>query len=105
MIFGLKQLNMACYLVNRSPSTALELKTSDEVWSGTPSDYSDLKIFGCPAYCHVNDSKLEPRAKKCIFIGYANGVKGYRLWCTDPKSPGFIISRDVVFNEPVMLFL
>ncbi|RVW90980.1 Retrovirus-related Pol polyprotein from transposon TNT 1-94 [Vitis vinifera] len=25
-----------------------------------------------------NKDKLEPRARKCIFFGYANGVKGYR---------------------------
>jgi hypothetical protein len=30
-------------------------------------------------------------------------VLGYRLWCFDPKSPKFIISRDVVFDESVML--
>jgi hypothetical protein len=62
-----------------------------------------LKNFGCPAYCHVNDGKLEPRSKKCIFLSYADGVKGYRLWCSDPKSPKFIISRDVVFDESAML--
>ena len=34
-----------------------------------------------------------------------NGVKGYRLWCSNPKSPKFIISRDVIFNETTMLHL
>ncbi|KAK3002024.1 hypothetical protein RJ639_021170 [Escallonia herrerae] len=60
-------------------------------------------IFNCPAYAHVNDGKLEPRAKKCIFLGYANGVKGYRLWCLDSKSSKFLISRDVTFDESSML--
>ena len=75
--FWAEAVNMACYLVNHSPSTALELKTPDEVWLGTHSDYFNLKVVGCPAYCHVNDGKLEPRAKKYIFIGYASAVKGY----------------------------
>ena len=101
--FWAETINMAYYVVNRAPSTALNFKTPKEVWSGTPADYSDLKMFGCPAYMHVNEGKLEPRAKKCIFLGYASGVKGYRLWCSDPKSPKFIISRDVTFDELFML--
>ncbi|KAE8657742.1 hypothetical protein F3Y22_tig00116983pilonHSYRG00074 [Hibiscus syriacus] len=34
---------------------------------------------------------------KCKFLGYANGVKGYRLW--DPTAHKVIISRDVIFVE------
>ena len=101
--FWAKAVNTACYLVNRSPSTAIDLKTPQEVWSGKPFDYIGLHIFGCPAYAHVNDGKLEPRVTKCISLGYATGVKGYRLWCTKKdRTPKFIISRDVTFDESVM---
>ena len=51
----------------------------------------------------MNEDKLEPRARKCIFFGYANGVKGYRLWCLDSKFSKFLINRDVTFNESTML--
>ena len=101
--FWSEAINMACYLVNRSPSTAIECKTPFEVWSGAPAGYSNLRVFGCPAYAHVNDGKLEPRAKKCIFLGYASGTKGYRLWCRDSKSPRLIVSRDVKFDESAIL--
>ncbi|CAA0806744.1 Unknown protein [Striga hermonthica] len=39
---------------------------------------------------------------KCVFLGYPDGVKGYRLWFR--SVPGFkvVISRDVVFNESEM---
>ncbi|KAH9681219.1 hypothetical protein KPL71_026889 [Citrus sinensis] len=76
-------LNTACYLVNRSPSTAIGCKTPMELWLGR--------------------GKLEARALKYKFLGYPEGVKGYRLWCTDFKPPKCIISRDVTFNEAEML--
>ena len=34
---------------------------------------------------------------KCIFLGYADGEFGYRLW--DPIKNKIIRSRDVIFNE------
>ena len=60
----------ACYLINRSPSVAIEKKTPQEVWSGSPATYSNFKIFGCLSYAHVDNGKLEPRSMKCIFLGY-----------------------------------
>jgi hypothetical protein len=91
----------ACYLINRSPSIAIEKKTPIEVWSGSPADYSELIVFGCTAYAHVDNGKLEPRAVKCIFLGYKSGVKGYKLW--NPETSKVVISRNVVFNESAML--
>ncbi|GJV80978.1 retrotransposon protein, putative, ty1-copia subclass [Tanacetum coccineum] len=37
-----------------------------------------------------------------IFLGYPEGVKGYRLWRLDDVKPKIIISSDVVFNESLM---
>nr|GEU40920.1 retrotransposon protein, putative, Ty1-copia subclass [Tanacetum cinerariifolium] len=99
-----KRMNQTLMARARSPSTAIGLKTPQEVWSGKYSNYSDLRIFVYPAYAHVNDGKHEPRAVKCIFLGYVTGVKGYRLWCTEGKSPDkFLISRDVTVDESAML--
>nr|GEV25340.1 retrotransposon protein, putative, Ty1-copia subclass [Tanacetum cinerariifolium] len=53
--FYKKEVNTTSYLVNRSPSTAIGLKKPQEVWSGKSSIYFDLRIFGFPAYAHVND--------------------------------------------------
>ena len=51
----------------------------------------------------MNDGKLEPREIKCVFIGYATGVKGYRICCTEEgKNPKFIMIRDVTFDESAM---
>ncbi|KAK3017139.1 hypothetical protein RJ639_007435 [Escallonia herrerae] len=101
--FWAEAVNTAAYLVNRSPSTAIDCKTLEEVWFGKHADYENLRIGCCPAYADVNDGKLEPRAKKCIFLGYANAVNGYRWWCLDSESSRFLISRDVTFDESSML--
>ena len=95
-------MTYACHLINRLPSTALNGQTPLEVWSGvSATDYDRLHIFGCPSYYHVTESKLDPRAKKAIFLGFASGVKGYRLWC--PESKKIVISRDIAFDEMSML--
>ncbi|CAJ2642413.1 unnamed protein product [Trifolium pratense] len=91
-------VNTAAYLINRCPSTGIDLKTPMEVWSGKPADYSNLKIFGALAFAHVKQDKLDARAVKCVFIGYPEGVKGYKLWKMEPGGSKFIISRDVTFD-------
>ena len=77
--FWVEAVSTTAYLINRCPSTTLNFKTLEEVWLGHPPDYSRLKIFGCSAYAHVRQDKLEPRALKCIFLGYPKGVKAYKL--------------------------
>nr|ABA97637.1 retrotransposon protein, putative, Ty1-copia subclass [Oryza sativa Japonica Group] len=98
--FWAEAANTACYLINRSPSIPLNKKTPIEIWSGMPADYSQLRVFGCTAYAHVDNEKLEPRAIKCLFLGYGLGVKGYKLW--NPETNKTFMSRSVVFNESVM---
>jgi transposase InsO family protein len=76
-------LGIACYLVNRSPSSTLDDKTPQEVWTGQKYCLTHLKVFGWDAYVHVpkeNMSKLDKKDEKCIFIGYKYGLKGYKLW-------------------------
>lgn len=97
--------NTAAYLINKCPSSAIEFNTPDELWNGRVADYSYLRPFGCRAYAHIRQDKLQPRALKCIFLGYPTGVKGYKLWCTEPGMNKVIMSRDVVFKEIDMPYL
>ena len=73
--FWVEVVNSACYLVNRSPSIPINYRTFEEVWFDSLSNYANLRIFCCLAYAHMNEGKLEPRTRKCIFLGYADGVK------------------------------
>jgi hypothetical protein len=87
-------------LVNHSPNTAKKCKTPEEVWSGKPADYSNLRIFSCPTYAHVNEDKLEPGANKCIFLGYASSVKRVSFMVPGlKKGSKFIISRYMTFDK------
>jgi len=98
--FWAKAVKTACYVINRSPSTAIGLKTPMEMWQGSPPNYSSLHIFGCLVYVMYNSqerTKLDPKSRRCIFLGYVDGVKGYRLW--DPTARKVVVSRDVIFAE------
>ena len=76
-------METACYLVYRSTSSALEDKDPHEVWTGKKPSLSHLREFGCDAYVHVpkeKRTKLDSKSEKCTFIGYKDGLKGYKLW-------------------------
>nr|GEW45641.1 retrovirus-related Pol polyprotein from transposon TNT 1-94 [Tanacetum cinerariifolium] len=65
----------SAYLINRSPSIAIEKKTPMEMGLGDSSDYEMLRIFGCVSYPYNKQGKLEPRAIKYVLLGYPEGVK------------------------------
>ena len=95
----------ATYLRNRvHGGSAPKGKTPYEaMWNETP-DLSHLRVFGCLAYAKVTapgQCKLEPRAIKCIFLGYANEKKGYRL--LDIARQKIVVASygDVIFEETV----
>ena len=96
---------IATYLVNRSPSSVLEFKTLEEKWNKKPLSLDHLRPFGSLAYAHQSKEELEPKAIKCIFLGFPQGVKGYRLWVKDNKGFKTIISRDVIFSENIFPYL
>ena len=102
--FWAEAVNTATYVVNLSPSSAINFSTPFELRHKRVADYSRLKVFGCAAYPLIpneNRTKLDPTSTKCQFLGYASGVKGYRLW--DPVACKVIVSRDVSFDEPISL--
>jgi hypothetical protein len=64
-----------------------------------------LRVFGCTAFVHLHKplrNKLEPRALKCIFVGYAQHQKGYR--CYHQPTQKLYVTLDVVFHENIMYY-
>ena len=102
--FWAEEVSMACYLINISQRASLVGKVAKEVWTGNVVDFGHLRIFGCLTYVHVPSdkrSKLYTKSKKCIFLGYKKGVKGYKFW--DPDDKKVVNSTDAVFHGQFML--
>ncbi|KZV36173.1 hypothetical protein F511_29175 [Dorcoceras hygrometricum] len=99
--FWAETVTTAYYVINRSPSVAIDLKTPMEVWTGKPADYSRAHTFGSPVYVLYNEQerpKLDSKSRKCIFLGHADGVKGFLLWNLLPislSSAGMLSSRKI----------
>ena len=95
-----QKLSIVVYIMNRTPTTAVHDRKPEEKFCGRKPDLTHLKVFGCIAYVHVPDelrTKLDPKAEKCVFIGYSLEQKGYK--CYNPATRQLRVSRDVVFDE------
>ena len=78
--FWAEAVSMACFLINKMPSSLLNGEISYRVLFPTKSLFHIAhKIFGC--VCFVRDvrphhTKLDPKSLKCIFLGYSRVQKG-----------------------------
>ena len=80
----------------------LFFKSPLEVLQKQSPDVSHLRVFDCICFVFIqasNRDKLDPRAAKCIFLGYSSTKKGYK--CYHPHSRKLFISRDVQFEETI----
>ena len=96
----------AAYLINRLPTQVLNKQSPIEVLS-SPSDPFAIppKVFGCVCFVHNHAptrGKLDPRAIKCVFLGYSPTQKGYK--CYNPPTRKWFISMDVTFFEEQSYF-
>ena len=52
----------AATLINNSPSFAIENEIPNARWYGRDTNYNQMRVFGCRAYAHCKQGKLDPRA-------------------------------------------
>ncbi|WVZ25460.1 hypothetical protein V8G54_004004 [Vigna mungo] len=90
----------AGYLINRTPSEVLNGRTPFEMLYGVPPSLQHLRVFGCLCYVHNkgrHSDKFAPKSKRCIFLGYPYGKKGWKVF--DLETRESFVSRDVHFVE------
>ena len=88
------------YLRNRSSTIALKGMTPHEAYTKKKPDVSHLWEFGCDIWVLDKSgtrSKLDPKSKKMIFVGFMDGPKAIRYY--DAKSRSIKVSRNVTFNK------
>ncbi|KAK1662194.1 hypothetical protein QYE76_050353 [Lolium multiflorum] len=91
----------AAFTLNRAPSKSVET-TPYELWFNKKPKSSFLKVWGCEAYVKkLQPDKLEPKAEKCVFIGYPKETIGYTFY---HRSEGKIfVAKNETFLEKEFL--
>ncbi|KAL0454835.1 UNVERIFIED_CONTAM: Retrovirus-related Pol polyprotein from transposon RE1 [Sesamum latifolium] len=95
----------AAHLINRLASHLLQWKTPYEILYQKPPTLTHLRTFGCLCYATnvlPHKDKFDPRASKCVLIGYSSVHKGYEL--DHLGNHTFFTSRDVQFHETIFPF-
>jgi hypothetical protein len=90
----IEAINCETYIQNRYPHISVKDKTPYEAWSGLKPEVTHFCIFGSRAWAMIPFEKrkeLDPQSIECIFFGYPNDVKEYRL--TDLLLDQLIIER------------
>jgi hypothetical protein len=98
-----EEINCANYIVNITPTKDLKNITPEEAWNKIKPDVSQFCVFGCIAWAHIPNEKskaLQPKSEKCIFVGYSEDFKGYRL--LQPHCNEIIIRTYVKFDENIL---
>ncbi|GJZ18334.1 retrotransposon protein, putative, ty1-copia subclass [Tanacetum coccineum] len=93
-------LESAARILNMVPTKKVE-KTPYEIWHGQAPKLSYLKVWGCEALVKrdtlTKPDKLEPRALKCIFVGYPKETMGYSFYY--PPENKIFVARNAEFFE------
>ena len=76
-----------------------DYKVPNEVFWGRKPDISHLKEFGKNCWVLQQDgknSKLNPKSWQFIFVGVADGTKGYRYY--NSQTHQILTSRNIIFE-------
>ena len=92
----------AVFIMNRVPSNAIQGEIPYKLAYNELPDLSSFKVFGSLCFATTQDchkSKLDHRARKCVFLGFRQGMKGYVV--LDLHTFTITVSRHVQFEETI----
>ena len=98
--FWAEAIKYASYIQNRVPHKYLDGITPFEAWSGHKPDVTHFKKFGSKAWSRIPTEKrkaLQPQSQECLFVGYSEDSKGYKL--KNLSTNKAFIERSVQFQE------
>ncbi|KAJ9535962.1 hypothetical protein OSB04_un000872 [Centaurea solstitialis] len=97
-------LETAAHILNLVPTKKVA-KTPSEMWTGSRPSLAHIKVWGCEVFVRreTND-KLEPRAEKCLFVGYPYKSFGYIFYKPSENKVfvarrGFFLERELISKE------
>ncbi|KAF0703375.1 hypothetical protein AaE_015405 [Aphanomyces astaci] len=98
-------INTATFLRNRLVNSVDRVKSPIELLLGQKPNLSNWKVWGCICFhllpYQAKRDKLRPKAVKCIFLGYSDTQKAYRLLDLDANK--LVFSVNVKFFESIFL--
>src|SRR5260370_14262553 len=96
-----EEVSTAAYCLNRTATLANGGVMPIQAFDGSTPDISHMRIFYSNAYIHQGKAegakKLGDRAHLIKFVGYPEGVSGYRFY--DPSSRKITLSCSPRFLE------
>lgn len=93
--------NTAVYLLNLAGTSGAPNQTPYELWTGKKPQVDALIPFGSPCYVSYpkeKRTKLTPKSRKCVFVGYGINQKGLRVY--DAEMRAVTTARDVKVLDP-----
>jgi hypothetical protein len=96
----MRHLTMPITFRTDPPTDMLRTRLLSRLGAGNKPEVTHFCVFGSHAWAWIPSEKrkaLDPQSIACIFVGYPDGVKGYRL--IDPSTDQLIIEHSVQFEE------